>query len=178
MTEAEWHCCTSPQPMLEFLRGRASDRKLRLFACGCCRRIWDRLVDGRSRRAVEVLEQHIEARANDGQLQAAGTEAEEAYRSLKRQALASVVGLELARRADGESRGLFDLTDPQTAREAHDAADRDTAALAASAVWSATATEVELRDTGYSLTDTVIGTANQAAAIVDDLPGEESAQAG
>lgn len=37
MTEAEWLAATDPTPMLQFLRGRASDRRFRLFAVGCLR---------------------------------------------------------------------------------------------------------------------------------------------
>jgi hypothetical protein len=37
MTEADWLTSTDPTPMLEFLRGKATERKLRLFACACCR---------------------------------------------------------------------------------------------------------------------------------------------
>lgn len=56
MTEAEWLACTNPYKMLDFLGQRASQRKLRLFACACCRRIWHLLPDERSRWAVEFGE--------------------------------------------------------------------------------------------------------------------------
>jgi hypothetical protein len=35
VTEAEWEACEDPKPMLAALCGRASERKLRLFACAC-----------------------------------------------------------------------------------------------------------------------------------------------
>jgi hypothetical protein len=71
MTEPEWNACTDPRKMLEFLRGRASDRKLRLFGCACCRHIWDLLTDRRSREAVEVAEGYADGQAFDADLDAA-----------------------------------------------------------------------------------------------------------
>jgi hypothetical protein len=58
MTEGEWNGCTDSFSMLRFLtgKGKASDHKLRLFACACCRRIWHLLTDERSRQAVDLVE--------------------------------------------------------------------------------------------------------------------------
>ena len=63
MTEVEWLACTDPTPMLEYLRGKASDRKLRLFACAVCRRAWDTLTPRRIRRAVELGEEYADGHA-------------------------------------------------------------------------------------------------------------------
>jgi hypothetical protein len=68
MTEAEWLECTDPTPMLEFLRRKASDRKLRLFAVACCRRGRHLMTDTRNRRAVEVTEQYADGFASDDEL--------------------------------------------------------------------------------------------------------------
>jgi hypothetical protein len=71
MTEAEWLACTDSWPMLEFLRGKASDRKLQLFLVEYFRRNWDRLPNDRCKSGVDVLERFADGQATADELAAA-----------------------------------------------------------------------------------------------------------
>jgi hypothetical protein len=79
MTEAEWLACADPTSMLAFLQGKASERKLRLFACACCKHIWPLMTDDRSRRAVELAELSADHPVAPETLDAVSGEAEEAF---------------------------------------------------------------------------------------------------
>ncbi|HEV3255532.1 MAG TPA: hypothetical protein VG013_01505 [Gemmataceae bacterium] len=108
MTEEEWNACTEPGNMLDFLLGResqrrrsllsrlsfrgrtggdegpqrSSDRKLRLFGCACCRRIWELLQNPRSQHAVEVSERYADGLAAAQELEAARAAAWERWESM------------------------------------------------------------------------------------------------
>jgi len=71
MTEKEWVACAELRPMLVFLKNKATDRKLRLFACGCCRLAWHLFTDEPSRQSVEVAERFSDGKATDEELFAA-----------------------------------------------------------------------------------------------------------
>ena len=65
MTEQEWLSSTDPREMLQFIERNVSDRKLRLFACACCRRVWDEILDPISREIVEVSERYADGVVSD-----------------------------------------------------------------------------------------------------------------
>jgi hypothetical protein len=69
MNEQQWLACSDPGPMVGVLRARLvpwsaqwwiHQRKLRLFACACCRRFWHLLKSKSNRTSVETVERWME----------------------------------------------------------------------------------------------------------------------
>ena len=65
MTEEEWLACADLSGLLRRLGRKDRSRKLRLFACACCRRAWGHAPHDTCRRAVEVAERYADRRAGD-----------------------------------------------------------------------------------------------------------------
>jgi hypothetical protein len=71
MNEKQWLASKTVAPMVKFIRGQASDRQLRLFACACCRRIWPFMKDAIVQAAVEVGERLADDKASPDELKTA-----------------------------------------------------------------------------------------------------------
>jgi hypothetical protein len=95
MTEEQWLDCTDAKQMLDFLSNhdRASNRKVRLFACGCARLE----EDAGSTRAIEAAEAFADGLIDESEL----TETWEAA------FLASEAAKLVAREAWSQARGKF-----------------------------------------------------------------------
>jgi hypothetical protein len=98
VTESEWLASENPARMLEWLTGTPgsgpanatgllappsppSDRKLRLWACACCRQVWHLLTDVRSRKAVEAAERFADGAATGTGLDVATQDARRCWRA-------------------------------------------------------------------------------------------------
>ncbi|HJZ53593.1 MAG TPA: hypothetical protein VKE74_01460 [Gemmataceae bacterium] len=68
MTEAQWLACEDPQPMLEFLRGAASGRKLRHFLVACARNVLPAAADADMVAALAAAERFADGAATRGEL--------------------------------------------------------------------------------------------------------------
>jgi hypothetical protein len=68
MTEKQWLACRRPVKLLREARLGLSERKLRLLLVASCRRVWNLLIDERSRSALAVAERHADGRATDEEL--------------------------------------------------------------------------------------------------------------
>ena len=85
LSEAGWLSAGSACALLRELqqhhgvaRTAGGRRRLRLFACACCRQSWHLFTDQDSRQAVEVAERYADGRASRGQVEAARRSAEAA----------------------------------------------------------------------------------------------------
>jgi hypothetical protein len=83
LTEADWRACQDPASLLHFLRDKGMDRKWRLFAVACCRRIDHWITDARSRRAIEVAARYAEGAATEEALDEARLAAQAAQEEAK-----------------------------------------------------------------------------------------------
>jgi len=79
VNDVAWRSCIRLFEMLPLVATRISDRKRRLFAVACCRRLAHLLGDDRSRRAVEVAERYADGEASEAERLFAENSAVEAH---------------------------------------------------------------------------------------------------
>jgi hypothetical protein len=78
VTEAEWLACTDPSKMLQLMLGQCGARKLRLFACACCRGLGPLLDSERCLQLLTVVERFADGLATEQELALARVAAEPA----------------------------------------------------------------------------------------------------
>src|SRR5262245_35799727 len=101
MTEEEWRTARHPDTILYHAGRRPRKRKRRLFACACCRRVWEWMADERSRAAVECAEGFADGAAGEGERASAHAAARQAVadaHSLLRRLIEAGAGYDQAKR--------------------------------------------------------------------------------
>lgn len=76
----DWSNCVDPARLLEYARDGASERKLRLFAVACCRRIADRLGTGLGPSLLDLAEWYADGLVTDAERRAIRTRARQMFR--------------------------------------------------------------------------------------------------
>jgi hypothetical protein len=113
--QVDWWNTTEPDDLLYALRGRAEQRKLRLYCCSCARRRWDKFAGAAaSCRAVEDAERHADAELSPSDLRNAASIAERAImevntveRKNARRAAAGCAELEMDASGNAKTIGWF-----------------------------------------------------------------------
>ena len=82
MTEEEWRAGTQTRGMVEFITGRGTARKLRLFGVACCRRISQFFKDERSGNLVDCAERYADGVARLNEMESAFEDAAEAQEAI------------------------------------------------------------------------------------------------
>jgi hypothetical protein len=78
MTEVEWLEGVDSYTMLHWVNGRLSERRLRLFACACCRTLQDPITPERMQEVIGVAERYADGLARGDERKAAWRWASEA----------------------------------------------------------------------------------------------------
>jgi hypothetical protein len=79
MTEAEWLACEDPDALLGSLLGEQSERKLRLLALACCRRVGHLFIGRRCWWAIEIGERYADKLVTEADLAHASAAAFQAF---------------------------------------------------------------------------------------------------
>src|SRR5262245_21905363 len=87
VTEAGWLECDDSKPMLEFVRGRTSDRKLRLFAVGCCWPLWPWMTERCCQDALLTAERFADGLSDRRDLAGARKAMKADFRNRRREAI-------------------------------------------------------------------------------------------
>lgn len=95
-TEAEWRAYRDPRDLLHKLGDQVNPRKLRLFACACCRQMPEVQAHVRYQQVVEVVERYADGQATGADMQAALSEAHPPACTWVGEALGNLKGFDVA----------------------------------------------------------------------------------